>query len=76
MAEFDVDRVNALLDILLKTKDYPAALPLQQVASIDLATIIAEVQEQLRQEAEEARAKAEEEAAAKAAEPKEEEHAA
>jgi len=75
MAEFDVDRVNALLDILLKTKDYPAALPLQQVASIDLVKIIAEVQEQLRQEAEEAKAAAEEEAAAKAEE-KEEEHAA
>ena len=64
MAEFDAARVNQLLDVMLKTKDYPALSPLAQMAHVELSKLVTDAQKVLDQEA---KAKAEEEAKAQQA---------
>ena len=53
MADFDAEKANELLDIVLKTKDFPALLPLNQVAMVQLTQMVKEVEEQLEEAKEE-----------------------
>jgi ribosomal protein L12E/L44/L45/RPP1/RPP2 len=68
MPEFDPVQVNALLDVVIKSKDNPHLLALNHAAVTELAKLAAGVAEALAEEQKAAKEEAEAEAAAKAEE--------